>query len=92
MLNKRGIIVSLLISFLFLVLIIAGFSYLKVRFFDGLEFKSGNLVFKIAYERDFKELPNETVQSNSQKNQQKLNSTNLTVDNQSIIFDNVTAD
>ncbi len=56
--DRRGIIFTL---FLFLVLslvFIVGLLYLKVRFFDGFEFKTGNFVVKLDYEKEETKMEN----------------------------------
>ncbi len=51
MYNKKGIIFLLFFSILFAIIIIGALLYLKIRF-GGLEFKTGNIVVNIDYEKE----------------------------------------
>lgn len=59
--NKKGFIFTLMISLLLAALIISGLLYLKIRF-GGLEFKTGNIVYKIGYEKE-KTLENKNIKN-----------------------------
>lgn len=59
--DKKGFIFTLMISLLLAALIISGLLYLKIRFGD-LEFKTGNIVVKIDYEKE-KTLENKNIEN-----------------------------
>ncbi len=88
MLNKRGLLGLLLISLFFAMIIVGGLLYLKVRL-GGLEFKTGNMVFKVNYEKPEKE----NIENNSINNNKELNSTNLSIEDENItlVSQNITA-
>ncbi len=50
MINKRGFLLTIVLFLIIAFLIILGLLYLKVRFGNGLEFKTGNVVIKLSYD------------------------------------------
>ena len=78
MYNKKGILGALFISLLFLLIIILGFTYLKIRFLNGLEFKTGNIIVKLNYDKE-KEPKRDEEKS-------ELNITNISIEDENITF------
>ncbi len=87
--DKRGILFTLLLFLLFFLLIVIGILYIKIRL-SGLEFKTGNVIVKLDYEKE-----NEKQETKDRAIEElKTNYTNLSSDNSnySTTYQNITLD
>lgn len=65
MMNKRGFLLTILIFLIIAFLIVLGLIYLKVRFGNGLEFRTGNVVIKLSYDKgEYKDITKGKLQNN----------------------------
>ncbi|MDO8509182.1 MAG: hypothetical protein Q7S27_05875 [Nanoarchaeota archaeon] len=50
--GKKGIIFAIFIFLIVALFVIAGLIYFKIRFLGGFEYKTGNVIFNIDYEKE----------------------------------------
>ena len=88
--NKRGIFGTIFLAIILALAIVAGLLYLKIKY-NGLEFKTGNFIVKIGYDKSTEETVKDTIPEKVDNDEINQNITNLTFeDNSEEAYENIT--